>query len=105
MTIKNTSFAAFQAEDRRLCLLLALVQSTAYKSNHVLLQSFLESIGHAVSLDQVRTDLAWLEEQGLLTSETVAGVVIPTITQRGQDVARGFAHAPGVKRPAPGAVL
>ena len=99
------NFSDFQTEDRRLCLLLALAQATGYKSNHILLHSFLDSVGHSVSHDQVKTDLQWLNEQGLLTSTTVVDVFIPTITQRGQDVARGFAHVPGVKRPMPGGSL
>ncbi len=96
------SFAKLQTEDRRLCLLLALHEATGYKSNHMLLCSFLDSVGHTVSHDQTKTDLQWLQDQGLLTSTVHDNFIIPTITQRGQDVATGHAKVPGVKRPSPG---
>jgi hypothetical protein len=57
--------------------------------------------GHTASLDQVRTDLAWLAEQGLVSSRTTADVTIATLTARGVDVATGRAVQPGVKKPMP----
>jgi DNA-binding GntR family transcriptional regulator len=49
----------------------------------------------------VKAELAWLEEQGLITNENLKGTQVATITQRGIDVATGQATHPGVKRPSP----
>lgn len=90
------------AADRRLVILHILNESAGYTCNEHLLISLLESFGHSPSHDALRTELAWLEEQGLVSVRDVAGVSIATLTTRGADVAAGRAHVPGVKRPAPG---
>jgi len=89
------------AADRRLILLHILAQSAGYTCNEFLLISLAESFGHVLSHDALRTDLAWLAEQGLVTTQIVAEVTIAKLTQRGADVAAGRAHVPGVKRPEP----
>jgi hypothetical protein len=92
-----------QTEDRRLSVLLVLSESTGYQANAFLLQTAIGSIyGHNVSADQVRTDLAWLAEQGLLQAATTGDVTMATLLTRGVDVAAGRAVVPGVKRPLPG---
>jgi hypothetical protein len=89
-------------EDRRLSILLVLSDSPSYSANAFLLQTAVGSIyGHNVSLDVLRTDLAWLQEQGLVHTSTTADVVVATLTARGVDVAAGRAVQPGVKRPMP----
>lgn len=89
-------------EDRRLSLLLVLKETPGYSANAFLLREAVASIyGHAASLDQVRTDLAWLNEQALVGTRTTADVTIATLTARGIDVAAGLATVPGVKRPMP----
>ena len=93
------SFSQHISEDRRLVMLRVLMDSAGYRSNEYVVQTALAAFGHVASGDQVRTDLAWLSEQGLLTSELAAGMLIATLTRRGEDVARGTAEVPGVKRP------
>jgi len=89
-------------EDRRLSVLLLLSESAAYSCNAFLLQTALADVyGHPTSLDQLRTDLAWLAEQGLLTTKATGDVVVATLLARGVDVAGGRATVPGVKRPLP----
>lgn len=89
-------------EDRRLSVLLVLQESPGYSANLFLVQTAVSSIyGHAASLDQLRTDVAWLTEQGLLTHQATGDVVVATMTARGADVAAGRATVPGVKRPLP----
>lgn len=97
------SYADIVEADRRLVLLRVLANSTAYACNEHLLGTLAGSFGHVVTTDRLRTDLAWLAEQGLITLCEVSGVQIATLLQRGLDVAQGRAHVPGVKRPAPGA--
>lgn len=96
------SFANLMTEDERLVLLRALEQDTGgYTANDSILHSILGDFGHKVSRDRVRTQLTWLEEQGLVTLKDVAGCLVATMTSRGLDVATGLATVPGVKRPRP----
>lgn len=94
-----TTFAAFLAEDRRLVILRVLADMPAYRTNSFLLTTLLGKFGHEPSSDQVKGDLAWLQEQQLVTVEVVESVHIATLTTRGADVAAGRAVVPGVKRP------
>ena len=94
-------FAQLLNEDERLVLLRALEQDLGYSHNESILHSILERFGHKCSRDKVKTHLVWLQEQGLVTLETVGDIYVATITQRGADVATGRAMVPGVKRPAP----
>lgn len=95
------SFMKLQTEDRRLCMLLALSQTAGHGANHYLLQVYLESVGHTVSHDQVKTDLSWLAEQGLLGLQNHNDTLIAKLTTRGLDTAAGRTSVPGVKRPLP----
>lgn len=95
------TFTQHLEEDRRLTILVLLVDAAGYQANQFLLQSALDSLGHAVSMDRLRADLAWLAEQGLVTVGATAAVEIATLTARGLDVAQGRAVHPGVKRPRP----
>lgn len=93
--------------DRRLCILRFLLEDRDYSLNESLLQDALEMLGHAVSRDAVRAEVAWLAEQGLVTTREAGvgggrSVTVATLTERGADVAKGRAQVPGVKRPSPG---
>lgn len=92
-------FSTFMAEDRRLVILRVLAELPAYRTNSFLLQTLLSKWGHDPSSDQVKTDLTFLQEQGLVTVVTVESVYIATLTTRGADVAAGRITTPGVKRP------
>jgi hypothetical protein len=90
------------AQDRRLSILLLLSCSPGGACNAALLHAALPDYGHNPSGDQIAGDLAWLAEQGLLTTRDTHGLTVATLTARGQDVAEGRATVPGVKRPRPG---
>lgn len=92
-----------QREDRRLVILRYLSEDDDYSLNDSMLDKCLAGIGHGVSRDVLRADLAWLAEQGLLTTEEVGTIVVATLTGRGDDVAKGRAVVPGIARPRPGA--
>lgn len=94
-----SNYASFLAEDRRLVILRVLAELPGYRTNSFLLTRLLSQFGHESSADQVKGDLAWLQEQMLLTVEVVESVHIATLTTRGADVAAGRAVVPGVKRP------
>lgn len=97
-----TKYADLVAEDRRLVILRLLAESAKYSANEYLLQQGLHAFGHEVGHDLLRTELAWLAEQGLLDLDEVAGVRVAKLRERGVDVASGVAIVPGVKRPRPG---
>lgn len=97
------NFAEQVAEDRRLVILRLLDQAPGCAANDSILHSGLDHVGHRCSRDQVKTDLAWLAEQGLVRVERLDGdhIVIAALTDRGLDVQAGRATVPGVKRPSP----
>lgn len=85
--------------DRRLRVLLTLGQAPVWTCNESVLKNVLRALGHAVSTDLLRTELAWLHEQGLLELEQTGDLYVARLVQRGEDVARGAAQQPGVAPP------
>ena len=85
-------------EDRRLVILRSLVD-VGGEANESILNDCLDAYGHRVSRDQVRAQLAWLQEQGVVTIEMVGTYMVATLTGRGQDVAEGRCVVPGIKKP------
>lgn len=98
------SFADAYAANIRLIILRELKDTTGYVSNDSVLQIVLDKWGQRLSRDRVRTELAWLADQGLVTSVLLgeSGAQRVTLTERGLDVATGAASVPGVQRPGPG---
>lgn len=102
MMTKN--FSERVREDRRLVLLRLLSEQPGYRANSSNLHTGLYALGVPGNRDDVITDLAWLRDQGLIKLDDVPevpGLYVATITSRGDDVARGEAHVPGVNRPSP----
>lgn len=95
------SFAKLVEADMRLVVLRVLNEDTDYSHNEYVLRSALAAMGHKVGQDKLRTELAWLDEQGLIENNAPAGVMISRLTARGKDVADGAVVVPGVKRPEP----
>jgi hypothetical protein len=94
-----THYAEFLREDIRLVILRLLSEMVTYRANSSVLTMALDSYGHTLSRDQVKTELHWLAEQSVLTLSDVGPVLVATLTERGQDVAAGRARVPGIKRP------
>lgn len=89
--------------DARLRLLQMLAAKPAYTGNEVALQTELASkYGHALARDRVRTELTWLEDQGLLVLQKPGGLMLATLTSSGLEVAGGIGRNPGVATPRPG---
>jgi len=88
-------------ETRRLEILRVLSVDPGYRTSDALLQRALEVYGLSASRDQIRTDLAWLAEQGLVSVEALGGLHLAKLAGRGEDVAKGLARVPGVARPRP----
>jgi hypothetical protein len=96
----NSDFRSAVEEDQRLLILQTLVSSPDYTAHEHLLRQALSEEGQRLSADAMRVQLAWLDEQGLLT-DLGQRVRIARLTQRGEDVASGSARCPGVARPRP----
>jgi len=96
------SFTDLKNEHIRLTVLQLLAQDPGYDLNESILLTLVNEFGHQVSRDALRTHLAWLAEQGLLTVKVVgANLQLAKLTTRGDDAAHGRASIPGVKRPGP----
>ena len=94
------NFADLRTSDMRLVMLRS-IKDDGYSLNESMLRDVLEMYGHSVTRDKVRTEMRWLEEQGLVTVEDVSGILVAKLTGRGCDVACGSARIDGVKRPRP----
>lgn len=93
------SFREYLRKDVRLVALRVLSEMPSYRANSSVLTNVLHQFGHAATRDQVKTELRWLAEQGLLTLDEAGDVLVATLAERGQDVAEGRAVVDGVARP------
>jgi Fe2+ or Zn2+ uptake regulation protein len=88
-------------ENRRLYVLKCLKTSGDYRMSDALLYDLLKRIGIGVSLSVVRGDLAWLEQQSLLSTQKLGDLTIALLRCEGVDVAEGISSVPGIARPKP----
>lgn len=93
------SFSDYLRKDVRLVSLRILAEMPGYRANSSVLSNLLDQFGHSVTRDQVKTELRWLQEQGLVSIEDAGSVLVATLQERGQDVASGRAVVDGVARP------
>lgn len=97
------SYSEHFAKHLRLVILRLLAEATEYRLNSSIIGDMVVAHGLSATRAQIRTELGWLEEQGLLKAEELIGsLVIATLTERGLDVAAGRASVVGVQRPGPG---
>lgn len=97
-----TPYSDHFVQHMRLVILRLLAEASEYRLNAAIVTDMVNYHGLAASRAQVRTELAFLEEQGVVkTAELGSGVLVATLTERGADVAAGRATVPGVARPSP----
>ncbi len=88
-TDPNTLDSVIQ-EDRRLMILLPLMNSSGYTLNSDLLKSLLGLVGHHASSHTLHDDCSWLEKHSLAKCEdSEFNLTILTLSQTGWDVAMG----------------
>lgn len=97
-------YAERVSQEQRLVMLQALATDGDYRINDLMLYTWLEQVALEISMDKLRTQMRWLEEQELVTIEQMGSMLIATLTERGLDIAKGRARVDGVARPAPGSV-
>ena len=85
---------------RRLAILRQLEALPEYTSNASILQDVLSGVGLPSTRDQVTTEIAWLREQGFVTTIGDSFVVVAA-TARGAEIARGLSTHPDIQRPSP----
>jgi hypothetical protein len=85
-------------KEARLVILRSLLDCRG-EANESILQSCLDVYGINVSRDEVRTQMSWLNEQGMIELEIVGSCFVATLKSRGQDVAEGRSTVPGIKKP------
>lgn len=88
----------FNRRHRRLSILRILGGAPGYSSNEAILTQMVNHFGIASTRDQVRSELAWLAEQGLVKTEDLSSLLVATATQRGMDIAEGLATHPDIAR-------
>lgn len=89
--------------DMRLRVLQLLSGVSGYDLNDAVIRSALVRYGHRPSADALRTELAWLAEQGCVTIDNLpTGTLTALLTERGEDAGRGRTIIPGIRRPAAG---
>ncbi len=87
----------------RLAILRALAEASQHTANDSVLSMVMDRLGLPVTRDQLRTQLGWLEEQGLVRlSRPTDSLIVVGLRERGAEVAVGRAHVDGVQRPSPG---
>jgi Fe2+ or Zn2+ uptake regulation protein len=97
--MSTKDFAQHLRQDQRLVLLRILSEMPSYRANSSVLVGLIEKLGHTMTRDQVKTELRWLAEQGLVSVEDAGSVIVATLDERGQDVAEGRAKVDGIQRP------
>lgn len=97
-----SSYRETLQEHARIAILRLLEDAPKYTSNVSMISQLLHPLGIAYTRDQVAGEIAWLKEQGLVTTEEHVGFIVVTATLRGVEVAQGIARHPGVQRPRPG---
>ena len=97
------NFYDFTMGHARLAVLRALCEAPTHSANDSVLAQLMETLGLPVTRDQLRTQLSWLEEQGLvLLARPNTSLIVVKLRERGGEVAIGRAHIEGVQRPTPG---
>lgn len=100
--MKSGKYLKVLMEQRRYLILRLLGELPDLCGNSGTVHLALEEDRHRCTYDQVVTDLAWLEEQGLLALDRDAdpdSYMIARLTPRGVDVAARRCKVPGILPP------
>lgn len=87
--------------ERRLVLLQGLLQAPDYALRETVLIRLLEGQRLAIGRDDLRLELRWLSDIGLVDIDYFGDVQAARITPRGIDVASGRTLIDGIARPQP----
>lgn len=101
--LQNTphQFETLSSQHKALALLRVLFRCPAYSSNELLLSDWLSVIGLTGSSPELKQVLRKLEDDGLLATKDVEGVLVVVLSGEGAEVAEGRVVVDGVLRPSP----
>lgn len=92
-----------EREGRRLLILELLIRSEKRSASDRVLSAVLRDMGWETSRDVLRSELLWMQRQGLVTlKHTETEIWSAHLTERGDMCGRGETQEPGVARPALG---
>lgn len=94
-----SSYLEVRRRHMRLSILIVLKDAPQYRCNDSIMRDALRTFGFEPSRDQVRGELHWLAEQGLIEVSEAGKLLIGRATTRGVDVAEGLSRHPDVQRP------
>lgn len=97
----SDEFTAHWRKHLRITILRLMLPAPGYRLNESLLHGQLPSRGFSIARDQVRTEMAWLAQQGLVHVDDLDGLLVAELSLQGVDVANGHATHPDVQRPSP----
>jgi hypothetical protein len=101
--VSGGDFYSYTMGHARLAVLRALLAAPSFCANDSFLDGEMLRVGLPVTRDQLRSQLGWLEEQGLIQlTRPNDTLIVATLRERGADVARGRASVDGIQRPSPG---
>jgi len=92
------TFAEQLRAERRRYILDILDRSQPPKLNHRSLAVILEQYGLRPADEELRRDLQWLHQSGLLNIEHLDNLVLAELTERGRDVSADRLRVDGVSR-------
>ncbi|MCY4431580.1 MAG: hypothetical protein OXC11_14475 [Rhodospirillales bacterium] len=100
-----TSLRSMMRADTRRAILQALALDPGYSLNDRILRVAVDRM-EAITLDEsaVREHLAWLEDRGAVTTDTVPPFILAKLTDYGLSISQGHAQLEGVSRPLPSQV-
>ena len=88
--------------DMRLRILQIVRCAPAYSTNARLLCELLDLWGHRAAIEAVLSEVAWLQEQGVVNVRHTEFAAVVELTDRGLAVATGAIALSGVAKPGPG---
>ena len=91
--------AVFEA-DLRLAILQVLTAAETEVNVPILRASIEAATPHRPAAEKLRQEITWLAERGLVAKRAIgASIAAATVTERGEDVARGREGLTGVAAP------
>ncbi len=96
-----TDYSDHVGRHRRLAILRHLEACSEYTSNVSILSDVLRGVGVQSTRSQVVTELAWLKDNGFVTTIDHGDFVVATATLSGAEIARGVTTHPEIQRPQP----
>ena len=97
----SEDFVTHWRKHLRITILRLLAAAPGYCLNESLLHGHLPRLSFSCTRDQVRTEISWLGQQGLVHVESEGDLLIASLSTAGLDVAEGRGTHPDVQRPSP----